>query len=83
MLRIILLTISIILLPGCPQRDEVPVTHLYVIDYVHNVCSVRVIQDKKTLTSSWVKDVPLSECDGNVSLTMDEFLRLRNWLKHL
>lgn len=67
------------LLTGCKQ--DPPVTHLYIIDVQHNVCSERVITDKRTLKSEFVQDLPLWQCDGNVSLTMQEFLNLRTWLK--
>lgn len=61
--------------------DEAPITTLFVVDVQHNVCSERRITDKKTLSSVWVQDLPLVSCDGNVSLSMQEFLNLRSFLK--
>lgn len=61
--------------------DKAPITHLYVVDIQHNVCAKRVITNKSTLVSKWVQDLPLESCDGNVSLTMKEFLDLRTFLK--
>ena len=66
---------------GCLKMDNAPVTHLYVIDYQNNVCAQRLITDKKTLSSRHIADLPLEACDGNVSLTMEEFLNLRTFIK--
>jgi len=66
---------------GCLKMDNAPVTHLYVIDYQNNVCAQRLITDKKTLSSRHIADLPLEACDGNVSLTMEEFLNLRTYMK--
>jgi hypothetical protein len=70
-------------LAGCKTIPEpVPITHLYVVDVQHDVCSVRKITDIKTLSSVWVEDKPLYICDGNVSLSMVEYLKFRIWLKN-
>lgn len=61
--------------------NDAPISHLYVIDVQHNICSKRIITDKNTLSSRFVEDMPLSACDGNVSLTMQEFLNLRTYMK--
>lgn len=66
---------------GCLKMDKAPITHLYVIDYQNNVCAQRLITDKKTLSSRHIADLPLEACDGNVSLTMEEFLNLRTFIK--
>jgi len=58
-----------------------PITHLYVIDTDNKVCAKRLITDKSTLSSRWVEDLPLETCDGNVSLTPNEFLDLRTYLR--
>ena len=34
------------------------------------------------MASKWVADLHISECDGNVSLTMKEFLDTRTWLNN-
>mgnify|MGYP006892939585 CR=1 FL=1 len=66
---------------GCLKMDQAPITHLYVVDVQNNVCAKRLITDKKTLSSRWVEDMPLEACDGNVSLSMQEYLNLRTFIR--
>lgn len=66
---------------GCKTVNDAPITHLYIIDVQHNICSKRIITDKNTLSSRWVEDMPLAACDGNVSLSMQEFLNLRTYMR--
>ena len=78
---IIYILAALLLSVGCLKMDNAPVTHLYVIDYQNNVCAQRLITDKKTLSSRHIADLPLEACDGNVSLTMEEFLNLRTFIR--
>lgn len=80
-MRKMICCLSILLLGGCLSMDKVPITHVYVIDTDHRVCSKRRVTDKKTLASAWVADLPLDACDGNVSVTAKEFLDTRTYLK--
>lgn len=80
-IRFLVSLVSFLFLPGCLTMDSAPITKLYVIDVDHGVCSERIITDKKTLSSRFNQDLPLSYCDGNVSLTMKEFLDLRTFLQ--
>lgn len=66
---------------GCLKMQDAPISHLYIVDVQNGVCAQRVITDKKTLSSRHVADLPLEACDGNVSLTMEEFLNLRTFIK--
>lgn len=66
---------------GCKTVNDAPITYLYIIDVQHNICSKRIITDKNTLSSRWVEDLPLNSCDGNVSLSMQEFLNLRTYMR--
>ncbi len=66
---------------GCLKMQDAPISHLYIVDTQNGVCAQRVITDKKTLSSRHVADLPLEACDGNVSLTMEEFLNLRTFIK--
>lgn len=66
---------------GCLKMQDAPITHLYIIDVQNNVCAKRIITDKKTLSSRWVEDMPLEACDGNVSLSMQEYLNLRTFIR--
>ena len=52
------------------------VDHIYVLDIDHGVCSKRAVTNKKTLASRWVEDLPLDACDGNISVTPEDFARL-------
>ena len=78
---VIYILAALLLSVGCLKMDNAPITHLYVIDYQNNVCAQRLITDKKTLSSRHIADLPLEACDGNVSLTMEEFLNLRTFIR--
>lgn len=71
-----------LLLTGCKSLNDAPITHLYVMDFDHNVCSKRIITDKNTLSSRWVADLPVEACDGYIGLESKEFLNLRTYLKN-
>lgn len=75
-----LIAISFFLV-GCKTLNDAPITHLYVIDLDHAICSKRIITDKNTLSSRWVEDMPIEKCDGVVGLNAREFLNLRTYLK--
>ena len=66
---------------GCRALNDAPISHLYVIDTDHQVCSKRIIVDKNTLASKWVEDMPIEKCDGIVGLSAQEFLNLRTFMK--
>lgn len=66
---------------GCKALNNMPLTHLYVIDTDHGICSKRKITDKATLASVWVEDMPIENCDGQVSVTPEEFAKLRVFLR--
>lgn len=68
-------------LSGCKAMNNAPISHIYVIDYQHQVCSKRVITNKKTIASKHVEDLPLSDCDGVIALSPEEFINLRVYLK--
>ena len=70
--RMIFLVASL-LLTGC--WDELK--YLYVIDVDNQVCAKREITDHNTYSSRWVKDLPLQDCDGNVSITAEDFAKYR------
>lgn len=78
MLRMILFLSFLV---GCKTVNDAPITTLHVIDVQHNVCSIRKITDKNTLSSSWVEDRPLWTCDGSVGLSMKEYLNLRTYMR--
>jgi len=81
-IAIVIYILAVLLLSvGCLKIQDAPITHLYVIDVQNNVCAKRKISDKKTLSSYHVEDLPLEACDGNVSLTMQEYLNLRTFIR--
>ena len=75
------LYLSFFAIIGCKSLNDAPISHLYIIDVQHNVCSIRKITDKNTLSSVWIQDLPLHACDGTVGLNMQEFLNLRTYMK--
>lgn len=76
-----ILAILLFSLSGCKAMNNAPISHIYVIDYQHQVCSKRVITNKKTIASRHVEDLPLSDCDGVIALSPQEFINLRVYLK--
>jgi len=70
-----------LLLVGCKKINDAPITHLYVMDVQHDVCSMRRITNKNTLSSVFIQDMPLKNCDGVVGLNMQEYLNLRTYMK--
>lgn len=73
--------VSFLLLTGCKAMKDAPISHLYIPDLEHEVCSKRVITDKSTLASVWVEDLALVECEGVIGLDSEEFMNLRTYLK--
>lgn len=76
--------LSLFFLTGCKNLEaikEAPVHYLFVMDYQHNVCSLRQITDKTTLASRWLEDRPLSACDGYIALDPKTFMDLRTYIK--
>lgn len=80
-LKTICLVSSLLFLIGCKKINDAPITHLYVIDVQHDICSLRRITDKSILSSIWVQDMPLRNCDGVVGLNMLEYLNLKTYMK--
>lgn len=78
---VVYILVVLFLSVGCLKIQDAPITHLYVIDVQNGVCAKRKISDKKTLSSYHVEDLPLEACDGNVSLTMQEYLNLRTFIR--
>lgn len=70
MLKMIILALSLSLL-SCKE-----VQYLYVIDTDNAICSKREITNKETFSSQWVEDLPIEACDGNISVTAEDFARL-------
>lgn len=52
------------------------VDYIYVIDTDHGICSKREVTNRNTLASRWIADLPLEACDGNISVTAEDFVRL-------
>ncbi len=85
MIKLIVMTyiIAVVLfsISGCKEIQEAPISHIYVIDTTNGVCSKRKILDKKRLTTRFVEDLPIEACDGFVSLTAQEYLDLRAFIR--
>lgn len=76
-----ILAILLFSLSGCKAMNNAPISHIYVIDTTNGVCSKRIILDKKRLTTRFVEDLPIEACDGFVSLTAQEYLDLRTFIR--
>lgn len=81
-LYIIISIVICSLLVACKTLPEPPISTLYVIDVQNDVCAVRTITDKKTLASKQIDEFPLHKCDGVVGLSLQEYLKLRTWMRH-
>lgn len=68
-----MICIASLLLGGCLTN----VQYIYIIDTDNQVCSQRKITNKNTYASKWVADFPLEYCDGNVSITAEDFAKFR------
>lgn len=80
MLKTIFL-VSLLFLSGCKTLNNAPISELFVIDTDNGVCSRRQITDKTTLSSKWVEDMELHNCDGIIGLSPKEFRDLRTYMK--
>ena len=76
-----IIAVMLFSLVGCKQAKEAPISHIYVIDVQHQICSRRVILNKQTLSSKFVEDMPIENCDGFIALSAQEFLDLRSWMR--
>ena len=85
MIKLIVMTyiVAVVLfsISGCKQAKEAPISHIYVIDVQHQICSRRVILNKQTLSSKFVEDMPIENCDGFIALSAQEFLDLKSWIR--
>ncbi len=61
--------------------ETMPLDYVYMIDVPHSVCSKKEVIDRDNLLFRHSEDLPLIECDGNVSISMDEWLDLKNWIQ--
>lgn len=73
------LILSILSLVGCQQLPKYPDHFIYDVDLDNKVCGeYKLNKKKKTLT--WVRDLPLSECNGNLSVKYADALRIKGWV---
>lgn len=78
---IVYILAALLISVGCKSINNAPVSKLYVLDLDNNVCSVRQITDKKTLSSKRISEGPAQDCDGIIGLSPEEFLNLRTYMK--
>lgn len=69
----------VLLLTSC--ANNFPSDYVYVIDIPHKVCAQYKISDKQKIIFQWVADLPLTQCDGNVSLSKDDWPAVRDWIR--
>lgn len=80
MRKTILSILSFLILTACAERPF-PIDFVYVVDVQNSVCAKKEIVDKENLIFKHVEDLPLKECDGNVSIAKDDFPALKDWIK--
>lgn len=73
----IFLILSIVL-TSC--KYPVPLEHVYMIDSKHGMCATYRIVDKPSMKVEWSEDRPLLACDGYVSISIDEYPGLKQWI---
>lgn len=79
---IVYILAALLISVGCKSINNAPVSKLYVLDLDNNVCSVRQITDKKTLSSKRISEGPASDCDGVIGLSPEEFSNLRTFMRN-
>lgn len=81
-LKAIILTASL-LLASCAGK-QVPIDYLYTIDTDHNRCGKYKIINKKSLeVDPKGQSLPLSDCNGFISVDREEYKKFQSWLKDL
>lgn len=76
----LILSAFLILLAGCNGLPKFPVKEIREIDVKNGVCGIykiEVTSNKPKYT--WIKDVPLSECDGTLGFSPADYKRAENW----
>jgi hypothetical protein len=58
-----------------------PLQYVYVVDVQHSICAKKEIVDKENLIFKHVEDLPLTACDGNVSIAKADFLEFKKWVR--
>lgn len=76
-----LILTSVFLLSACQIVPQYPDHLVYDIDLDNKVCGEYVIVNKDALTFRWVRDLPLSSCNGNFALKPKDLSRIKNWSK--
>ena len=60
MKTIYLVSLLFLFFSGCKEANDVPITHIYVVDVKNGVCSKRIVTDKKTMaTSLFIRLAPM------------------------
>lgn len=80
MQKTIILILSFCLM-SCGEDDPMPLKYVYVVDVPHEICAKKEIIDAENLVFKHVEDLPLIECDGNVSIAKDDFLPFKKWVR--
>lgn len=71
---------GMILSTGCACLKDYPDDHLYEVDLTHSVCGEYKVVDKKNLKFEYVKDNPMSECEGVIGYKGPAFEEVRRVL---
>lgn len=52
-----------------------------MVDVAHSVCAEYKIIDPKKLQFEFLRDIPLINCDGNVSISKADWPKVNDWIK--
>lgn len=63
------------------ESEQSPIEYVYIVDIPHSVCAKYLVSDKKKLIFQFIEDLPLIECDGNVSIAKGEWPPMRDWMR--
>lgn len=77
----LILSIFIIVLSACGNIPKFPVDELREIDVKNNVCGIWKLEVKSSgkPLKKWIKDLPLSACDGTIGFSPVNYKKAENW----
>ena len=79
--KILILILSVLLAVGCSNIPAFPVKQVKMLDVQHGVCGLYdlSIPSSGKPKYTWVKDIPLRECDGSVCMSPVDYKKAEAW----
>jgi hypothetical protein len=75
----LLLTVLIAFSVSCSKLPEYPLHFVYDIDTDAKVCGEYTL-NRKTKELTWVRDLPLKQCNGHLAVRFQDALRIKGWV---